>query len=370
MAEKKESNFIEILVMKGQVLGVDVYRGFAKLSDISRISRPDIFDQKTNPTGTQRDLNPKHAREAYEYVKNHDLAYWTEVFLNVREPKAISFIRNENMQGVGILRINLNSASNPKTIAISRVDGNHRLHYADGHNENYPAIDKIVSFSLAFNLSLEDEITLFRDINNNQRAMNTSHLDSIKSRLTPEEEQKRQNPEIYIAKKLSEDTDSPFYGRIHHGGVRHIGQDIPLRAMDSGIKLLLNRSARLGVLEDTDAKYKVIKNYFQALKKWLPESWSEPRKYLTLRGAGLWAVCLIGAEVIDRTLLKGEFSSDEMYKILSSGVKLDWSNKGDFKGYSGVTGAQEISNRVIREFQEEGKISVKNLYSRIMNDSK
>jgi len=152
--------------------------------------------------------------------------------------------------------------SDSKTIAISRVDGNHRLHYADGHNENFPPIDKIVSFSLAYNLSLKEEIMLFRDINNNQRAMNTSHLDSIKARLTPEEEQKRQNPDLYIARQLGIDKESPFYERIHLGGVKRSGQDIPLRAMDSGIKLLLNRSIRLGVLGDVDAQYKVIKNYF------------------------------------------------------------------------------------------------------------
>jgi DGQHR domain-containing protein len=368
MAQKNEKNIIEFPVTKGQVLGVNVYRGFAKLSDLSKISKPDIFDQKTNPTGTQRDLNPKHAREAYEYVKNHDIAYWTEVFLNVRKPNVISFEPNKDIPDYGILTVDLNIATDSKAIAISRVDGNHRLHFADGHNENYPAIDKIVSFSLAYNLTLKDEITLFRDINNNQRAMNTSHLDSIQARLSPEEEQKRQHPEIYIAKKLAEDSESPFYERIHLGGVKRVGQDIPLRALDSGIRLLLTRSARLGILGDVDAQYRVIRNYFIALKKWLPESWSEPRKYLTLRGAGLWAVCLIGAEVIDRALVKGEYTADELYKILNSGKTWDWSNKGEFKGYSGVSGAQEIANRVIREFQEEGNISVKNLYNKIMGD--
>lgn len=90
---------------------------------------------------------------------------------------------------------------------------------------------------------------------------------------------------------------------------------------------------------------------------------------IALRGAGLWAACLIGAEVIDRALLKGEFSTDELYKVLTSGKNWDWSNKGEFKGYSGAGGAQEIANKVIRELQEEGKISVKSLYSKIMNDN-
>lgn len=38
-----------------------------------------------------------------------------------------------------------------------------------------------------------------------------------------------------------------------------------------------------------------------------------------LRGSGLWAICFIGAHVIDRTLLQDEFSVESMLKILQSG---------------------------------------------------
>ena len=50
-----------IPVIRGEVLGVTVFRGYAPLSVLSKVSKPDIYDQKTNPTGTQRDLSPKHA---------------------------------------------------------------------------------------------------------------------------------------------------------------------------------------------------------------------------------------------------------------------------------------------------------------------
>lgn len=66
---------IKIDVIKGKALGVNVYRGFAKLCDLSLISKADIYDSKENPTGTQRDLSPKHAREAYYYVKNSDVGF-------------------------------------------------------------------------------------------------------------------------------------------------------------------------------------------------------------------------------------------------------------------------------------------------------
>ena len=48
----ESDNRLEIPVVKSKVLGVEVVRGFARLCDLSRISSADIYDAKTNPTGT------------------------------------------------------------------------------------------------------------------------------------------------------------------------------------------------------------------------------------------------------------------------------------------------------------------------------
>src|SRR5262245_23343172 len=86
--------------------------------------------------------------------------------------------------------------------------------------------------------------------------------------------------------------------------------------------------------------------FFSAFKRWQPKSWTDPKNYIVLRGAGLWAVCFIGAHVIDRALLQDKFDVDVMLEILKSGKEWDWSNRGDFKGMSGRSGALEISKRV------------------------
>src|SRR5687767_875313 len=83
---------LKIQVLAGTVLGVKVYRGYAPLSQLARVSKADIYDAKNNPTGTQRDLSPKHAKEAYEYVRDRQLAYWPEVFLCLRDPHVIKFV--------------------------------------------------------------------------------------------------------------------------------------------------------------------------------------------------------------------------------------------------------------------------------------
>lgn len=359
---------LSIPVMRGKVLGVTVLRGYARLCDLALISKADIYDQKINPTGTQRDLNPKHAKSAYEYIKTSDLGYWPEVFLCVRDLSIMNYSPSETNQDIGILEIDIEKILEDGKISVSRVDGNHRLHYADGTHRGFPAIEKSVSFCIAYDLSREKEIQLFRDINNNQRPMNTSHLDNIQARLTPDERLKREDPALWIAQELGRDKESPLFDLVFEGGKKSTGQIIPLRSLKTGINFMLSRPTKLKDLSDPSAQYKVIRNFFQAVKAWQPQAWIAPRKYLLLRGSGFWAICYIGADVIDKVLSKGKYSKDDMLEVLNSGRNWDWSNKGDFQGLGGQAGALKIREEVFKEFRDDAGPSLKDLWRQIISE--
>ena len=365
--KKNKTNTLICPAVRSKTLGVNVYRGFAKLCDLADISQADVYDQLENPTGTQRDLSPAHARNAYEYVKNRDFGFWPEVFLCARRKDVVTFRPvYKEIPELGILEIDVETATKDQPMAISRVDGNHRLYYGDGEKNGYSRVKKLVSFCLAYDLTREEEIQLFKDINKNQKPMNTSHLDGIEVRLTPEEELKHRNPELYISQRLHRDPKSVLYGRVYEGGKKPVGVDIPLRGLKTGIQYMLSRSTQLPRLADAEAQYRVIKNYFAAVKQWQPKAWATPKEYILLRGAGLWAICFLGSEVIDRALLEDKFDSKYMLSILKSGKDWDWSRKGDFIGFSGRGGALEISNRVARKLQDETRMSTKQLFDRIM----
>ena len=149
---------------------------------------------------------------------------------------------------------------------------------------------------MAYDLTRDEEIQLFKDINKNQKPMNTSHLDGIEVRLTPEEELKHRTPELYIAQRLSRDEASPLHGRVFEGGRKPVGVDIPLRGLRTGIEYMLTRSTQLPHLEDAEAQYRLIRNYLAAVKKWQPKAWSSPKEYIMMRGSGLWAIFFIGAQ--------------------------------------------------------------------------
>lgn len=360
---------LRIEVLQGEVLGVQVVRGYARLSDLSRISKADVFDEINNPKGTQRDLSLKHARDAYEYARIAELGYWPEVFLCLRDPSILQIEKKDGIHGA-IVVIDDDIAKASKDIKISRVDGNHRLHLAGGIDERMPAIDRDVSFCLALNLSIDEEIKLFRDINNNQRRMDTSHLDKIELRLSGEDQVKARNPALYIASRLANDEDSPLAKFVYQGGKRPAGSFIPLRTLHTGIEYMLSRQTKLTALGGADAQAVVIKNYFDALKMWVPDAWAEPKEYLVLRGAGLWGSCFIGADVIDRALAKKKFEAQDMLEILQAGRKWNWTRTGDFQGFSGRGGAVKIADLVIRELRDDQGISMKDLLSQIMNADK
>lgn len=365
----KKSHLLKFPAVRAKVLGVKVYRGFAPVADLADISQADIYDQENNPLGTQRDLSPAHARDAYEYVKTSELGFWPEVFLCARKKEAVTFRPvSQETPDLGMLEISAKDAKGGSDILISRVDGNHRLHYTDGKQSGYSRIDKLISFCLAYDLTREEEIQLFKDINKNQKPMNTSHLDMIEVRLTPEEELKHRNPDLFIAQRLARESDSPFHGRIYEGGKKPVGVDVPLRAVKTGIEYMLSRSTQLPHLDDAEAQYRVIRNYFSAVKKWQPKPWKSPKDYIMLRGAGLWAICFIGAQVIDRALLQKQFKASDMLTILKSGKDWDWGKKGDFKGLSGRAGALEISRKVTRKLQDEDRMSTKDLFDKIMSE--
>jgi DGQHR domain-containing protein len=218
------------------------------------------------------------------------------------------------------------------------LDGNHRLWFADGHEKGMVPIERSVSFCL---LTLEDrdrELELFRDINDNQMGMNTSHLQNITARLLGDKLLKVQNPALYIVQKLIRDKNSPLFGRVHEGGKVEKGatlSGLTIANLTSAVRDMLTRSAKLAQFPDADAQYNVIKNYWLALKKWLPKAWNSPRDFAIFKGVGLYAISYVGIEVIDRSLLKGKFSSDDMLaylkRVLSARLR-SWGKAGRLDG--------------------------------------
>jgi len=372
MTSKSKPDFTplpDLTVIVGQCLGYKVYRGFAPLLLLAQISKADIFDQEDNPNGTQRNLSRTHARKAYEYVSTRELAFFPEIIINVRDKSYVEVVEEKN--GYGKLKFIKDPRQTNRKV-ISRLDGNHRLWFADGHEKNLPAIDRPVAYCLLMVPDLNRELELFRDINDNQMGMNTSHLQNITARLLGDKSLKVTDPSLYIVRRLHDDSESPFYNRIYQGGA--IQRSVPLGKLSTAnlknaIKDMLGRSNKLSQFPDADAQYELVKNFWLAVNKWLPDAWENPNDYIIFKGAGLYAITYVGIEIIDRCLLKGRYSSDDMFNYLKKIQNVERLSSKQGIPFAGRGGGRKIAADLISELEEEGEVSLNTLQKLILSGS-
>jgi DGQHR domain-containing protein len=353
-------------------LGQQAYRGFAPLKDLAEISRADIFDQDKNPVGTQRNLSVQHARKAYQYETEVTQAFYPEMIFNIRDKSYVRFrqVRDQNTTKFGILEF-LKDPRATDSIVVSRLDGNHRLWFAKGGEKGMDPVSRPASFCMLMLDNLNAELELFRDINDNQMGMNTSHLQNITVRLLGEKALKVKNPALYIVQRLQKDKSSPLFGMIHEGGKVRKGATLAgltTANLTNAIRDMLSRSARLAQFPDADAQYKVIKNFWLAVKKWLPEAWKRPRDFVIFKGVGLYAISYVGIEVIDRSLLKGKFTSSTMFGYLNQ-LPAERLAVKETLVYAGRGGGRKLANDLIANLEDEGEISLAKLQRMILTEN-
>jgi len=373
---KMTSQLPKFPVIIGHCLGYKVYRGFAALKDLAELSRADIFDQRKNPRGTQRNLSRQHARKAYDYVSSVTEAFYPEIIVNIRDQSYVRFepIKNEgSVEGVefGTLEFTKDPKKS-KSVIVSRLDGNHRLWFVDGHETGMDAVDRPVSFCALALPNLEEELGLFSAINDNQMGMNTSHLHNITARLLGEKVLKIRDPALYIVQQLQKDRTSPFYKRIHEGGAVKRGatlRGLTIANLKNAVKDMLTRSAKLSQFPDADAQFKIIKNFWEAVRRWMPNAWKRPGEYIIFRGVGILAITYLGVEIIDRCLLKGKYETDDMLVYLKQIPAVDaFLAKGKLP-YAGRAGGKKMASDLIRDLEEEGEVSLSKLQKMILGSN-
>lgn len=368
-------NQVELVAHEGKNLDTVCYRGEAPLAQLALLSQADVFDQEANPDGLQRDLSAAHANEAYEYVnRDRDPEYpraFPEVVLNVRDKRVVEMEPIADDDGTGLkrfrLRFDLGKMRDGK-VAVSRVDGNHRLFFAPGDDRRDPLL-AYCPFQIHVGLSREQERSLFVDINANQKGLNTSHLAIMRGRLTPEEEEIRLHRDRWIAMRLVDDPESPWHGLVHLGGSKKgartqgLTRPVNFASLLGGVQKTLSKSQYIHDLTDPMAQYVVIRNYWTAVKQQFAQEWAQPKEYLLLRNMGVWSLSLLAGAIIDRSMSRGRADIGEMARYLGQAQRrFDWSRTatGDraVTGLSGNRAALIIAGEMAKELSDEAGANV------------
>lgn len=360
---REDSRTVTLTAYESDNIDTVCYRGTAALADLTMISQADTFDQVTNPQGIQRDLSKKHAREAYEYVMRDADAKvpraFPEVMLNVRDPKVIKIKTVQEIGGhkVVTIEVDMEAIAKSRAVKVSRVDGNHRLYYGAGDSESglEPTTDVQVPFSILVGLTRDQEASLFSDVNANQKGMNTSHLASLRGRLTKDEIMLIHEPHRVFARRLTEDAASPWHGKVHMGGSKAgaakkgITYPVTLVALESAVRRMLRTSEALRETADPDLRYGMIRNYWQAVAATWPEAFEKPGDYLLVKSIGINSLAQFAGKVIDRCYLTGNLTAEDMAALLAN-VKdtIRWErdvdhHEGGVRGLNGNSAVLAIS---------------------------
>ncbi len=247
---------------------------------------------------------------------------------------------------------------------ISRTDGNHRLFYGEGHSlQGWPPLEVSTPFSLTIGLTPLRETSLFVDINDNQVKMPTSHLYHLLARVTESEVLAQKKPTVWIANKLVTDYKSPFHGVVDLGGakekVQAIDRKINLAHIRTGVEMMLKLSIKLRDYKEIEDKCVLIRTYWTAVKEVFSQEWADSKKYLLLRGYGVWSMSIVGADILDRCLgprVKWNELESQIAAYLHQirGV-INWdASEGDARGYGGRLGAAELANKMREFLSDEG----------------
>lgn len=378
------------LAVVGRNLNLVTVRGFSSLEDLAVISGPDIYDQMENRTGTQRDINLRHSREAVIYAlesieadPSRDARSFPEIILNARDLECIELYDAEapgqtldlstvieagsssnRVVGVRVLLSKLNLPVGTRNPQISRVDGNHRLYAVDMlfEEDEAPEAFPKVPFSLNLNLSTIQEMKLFSDINGEHVGMQPAIIDNFDWQLADEEKRKQTSMRpLLISMGLIEE-GMPFQDMVGMGGAVSgyrdkfgVNAPIKLNSLKSAIKNCLAKSNSLVTVmkDEPDKQVRIIANYYHALKQEYPEAWTDKKNFILMQSIGLNGFAMFGGYLIDKAMHDGD-SSKEFFipyiRAVKSSVPIE---KSHWEGIAGGGGASVVFDRLVNAATDE-----------------
>lgn len=384
--------------LAGRNLNLLAIRGYAPLETLAAISAPDVYDEYRNPKGTQRELDPTHSRESYEYaagssdvLPQNDPRAFPEIILNARDAMVLEIYEHGNPEnlidlnsftpasefdggvvGVRVRASDLDFPHPSESPQISRVDGNHRLSSVDLDALLSGDLDEpvLVPFCMYVQLTTDQEIKLFRDINGTHKGMDVSFLITTAGRLGGED--LKNDPStihLWIASTLKSKGHA-FEGVVFSGGSKTgakeaLGKVPPIRiaTLASTMKTMLSSAQ---VMQSTFADkpgviLELIDRYWKAVKSVFPEAWADRNNYILLQTIGLTGFARLGAVMIDQGINDGNVDQKD-FEIFLKAVRdsVDLARKSElWVGVAGAGGGKKVAEVVIAAATKSAATKVK-----------
>jgi len=327
----KKTAFIELKGVFGKCGGRDVFLGFAPARLLYEMSFADILNEDTG-IGYQRPRDIAHSLDFKRYIL-HPEASTIPLTFNLRK-ELRSWWSLEKRNEVGILKIRNGRA------CLAQVDCQHRL-------GELSDVDVPLAFMAFIGLDLRNEMAMFTIINSRAKGLSSSLTDYHRSNLAVNLSE--DVPELYLARKLNEDTRSPWKGLIKYGGQSTSGlkRRTSLRMMQKAIKRVLARSKCIDNL-GIEGSYEMLLAYWNAVGTVFHEAWADSRSSLITKGVGLYALSQLLVSFLGKSK-KIEYNESYFIQALKPlASQVDWGTHGLFSNAGGQKGAAEACETLKR----------------------
>ncbi len=339
--KKKTATFINGQV--GDCGGLRTFLGFAPAHLLYAYSFVDVLNEGTGE-GYQRPRNVAHSRGFKDYIHKSKVSTIPLTF-NLRGKSGKDWQVDIQNNSTGYARLMLNNGTKP----LAQVDCQHRL--GELGDSDIP-----LAFMAFIGLDLRTEMALFNIINSKAKGLSSSLTDYHESNLL--KNLADDAPHLYIARRLNDDSGSPWHRLIRYGGKTNSGlkRRTSFRMIQQTISRFLNDidDERLG---DVDSIYMLIAEYWWAIRRLFESDWLNHRKSLLTKGIGLYSLM----RLLPYLLRSHEYklrTRDDFYDVLKPlATKIDWSSKGMFSGIGGQAGAHEVLQYLKESCCDENTIS-------------
>lgn len=319
------------------------YEFFAFVLTAEQLAQISYVSSRQGKDGYQRLLNPKRAEAIKRYIEAGNTLP-NNIILN--------FNNNENLQYNESTKM-LTIPFVPKSAWV--IDGQHRLYGADLLKDilltNHLARTYEFLVSAFVGLDVTNQAKIFVDINSYQEGVNKSLLYDLMNLFEIEDDNQES---FYISRasdivnRLNSDPESPFFQKVSLTKDR-IANMISQASFVDAIIIHINKG---GVLSHTneyqfslEEQYKILKNYFNAVRDILPDLWFNEKSILT-KTTGFNALIAVLPTVFDQTVQKYKsFELEFVKKVMLPLRGLSWLSK-DFKGQQGRVASKQLSETI------------------------
>lgn len=303
-----------------------VFLGFAPARVLHRASFADVLNEDTGE-GYQRPRSAAHSRSFKQYIMRPHTPTIPLTFNLRGKPGDHWWIENaDDPRAVLTLRSGAR--------CLAQVDCQHRL-------GELSDTDIDLAFMAFIGLDLRTEMALFNVINSKARGLASSLTDYHESNLLTD--LPAEAPHLYIARKLNETPDSPWYRLIRYGGETSSGlkRRTSLRMMQKTIQRFLRRTRDIN-LGSVDDIYTLIADYWLAVRETFKQAWNDPRHHLLTKGVGLYSLMHLLADIVRQ--LNGSESGAAAFTPWLQRLrdKVNWDSKGMFADAGGQKGALKV----------------------------